>query len=92
LPLEAVLPVFILIEVLCEGARNLLSFLVSSALIALVSDGLYINQWKVFDVVPPPALKLAFDRRQALSGLVLMAMALLTVFCAGVGYGLRHPL
>jgi Na+/H+-dicarboxylate symporter len=92
LPLEAVLPVFILIEVLCEGARNLLSFLVSSALIALVSDGLYIEEEKVSDLWHPPTLKLVFDRRQALFGLVLLVIALLTVFCAGIGYGLRHAL
>jgi hypothetical protein len=65
---------------------------VSSALIALVSDGLYINHGKVLDVLQPPVLKLAFERRQALFGLALLAMALITVFCAGVGYGLRHPL
>jgi Na+/H+-dicarboxylate symporter len=92
LPLEAVLPVFILIEVLCEGARNLLSFLVSSALIALVSDGLYIDEEKFSDLWHPPTLKLVFDRRQALFGLALLAIALLMVFCAGIGYGLRHAL
>lgn len=92
LPLEAVLPVFILIEVLCEGARNLLSFLVSSALIALVSDGLYINEEQVPDPWYPPTLTLAFGRRQALFGFALLAIAMLTVFCAGVGYGLRHAL
>jgi aerobic C4-dicarboxylate transport protein len=92
LPLEAVLPVFMLIEVLCVGARNLLSFLVSSALIALVCDGLYINHKKVSDAVQSPTLTLAFERKQALFGLVLVAIALLTVFCAGVGYGLRHAI
>jgi aerobic C4-dicarboxylate transport protein len=92
LPLEAVLPVFILIEVLCEGARNLLSFLVSSALIALVSDGLYIDEEQDSDPWHPPTLKLVFDRRQALFGLVLLAIALLSVFCAGVGVGLRHAI
>ncbi|RFP23911.1 cation:dicarboxylate symporter family transporter [Duganella sp. BJB476] len=89
LPLEAVLPVFLLIEVLCEGPRNLLSFLVSSALIALVADGLYINNEQDSEVWHPSTLKLVFTRKQALSVLFLMLIALFTVFCAGVGYGLR---
>ncbi|MBV6324931.1 cation:dicarboxylate symporter family transporter [Duganella violaceipulchra] len=90
LPLEAVLPVFLLIEVLCEGPRNLLSFLISSALIALVADGLYINNEQDSEVWHPSTLKLVFTRKQALSVLFLWLIALFTVFCAGVGYGLRQ--
>lgn len=89
LPLEAVLPVFMLVEVLCEGPRNLLSFLISSALIALVADGLYINNEQDSEVWQPSTLKLVFTRKQALSVLFLLLIALFTVFCAGVGYGLR---
>jgi len=89
LPLEAVLPVFMLVEVLCEGPRNLLSFLISSALIALVADGLYINSEQDSEVWHPSTLKLAFSRKQALFGLLLLSIALFTVFCAGVGYGMR---
>lgn len=89
LPLEAVLPVFMLVEVLCEGPRNLLSFLISSALIALVADGLYINKEQDSEIWHPSTLKLAFSRKQALLGLALVSIALLTVFCAGVGYGMR---
>ncbi|HAT33627.1 MAG TPA: sodium:dicarboxylate symporter [Janthinobacterium sp.] len=92
LPLEAVLPVFILVEALCEGARNLLSFLVSSALIALLSDGLYINNEQVSETWQTSVLNLRFSRRQALSGLLLLAIALFTVFCAGVGFGLRRAI
>ena len=92
LPLEAMLPVFILVEVLCEGPRNLLSLLVTSASIALVSDGLYINAEKVPDAWHPSTLKLAFTRRQALFGFFLSVIALLTVFCAGVGFGLRKAI
>ncbi|MES2164877.1 MAG: cation:dicarboxylase symporter family transporter [Pseudomonadota bacterium] len=90
LPLEAVLPVFMLVEVLCEGPRNLLSFLISSALIALVADGLYINNEQDSEVWHPSTLKLVFTRKQALSVLFLLLIALFTVFCAGVGYGLRQ--
>ncbi|NVD73289.1 cation:dicarboxylase symporter family transporter [Duganella sp. BJB1802] len=89
LPLEAVLPVFMLVEVLCEGPRNLLSFLISSALIALVADGLYIKNEQDFEAWQPSTLKLVFTRKQALFVLFLLLIALFTVFCAGVGYGLR---
>jgi Na+/H+-dicarboxylate symporter len=90
LPLEAVLPVFMLVEVLCEGPRNLLSFLISSALIALVADGLYINTEQVSEVWHPSTIKLVFTRKQALFVLFLLLIALFTVFCAGMGYGLRR--
>lgn len=92
LPLEAVLPAFMLVEVLCEGPRNLLSFLISSALIALVAEGLYIHNEQVSEVWHPSTLKLVFTRKQALFVLLLLLFALFTVFCAGMGYGLRHAL
>ncbi|KAB8044242.1 cation:dicarboxylate symporter family transporter [Janthinobacterium aquaticum] len=89
LPLEAVLPVFILVEVLCEGPRNLLSLLISSALIALVADGLYINNGQVSEAWQPASLKLVFSRKQLILSYFLVALALLAVFCAGVGAGLN---
>lgn len=88
LPLEAVLPVFLLVEVLCEGPRNLLSLLISSALIALVADGLYINFGQVSEAWQPATLKLVFSRRQMMLFFVLASIALAGVFCAGVGFGL----
>lgn len=92
LPLEAVLPVFLLIEGICEGARNLLSFLVSSAVFALVSDGLYINQGQVSDVWHPFSVTLVLGRKQVAFGSVLLVIAFLAVFCAGVGFGLRKTI
>lgn len=90
LPLEAVLPSFLLVEVLCEGPRNLLSFLVGCGLIALVSRGLSIQ---ASDDLPAPAselrLGLRLSRRMAWLSLALLGLALLTVFAAGVGVGLR---
>ncbi|NEX64807.1 dicarboxylate/amino acid:cation symporter [Noviherbaspirillum sp. 17J57-3] len=92
LPLEAVLPVFILLESICEGARNLLSFLVSSALFALVSDGLYINDGQVSEPWRAFSITLTLERKQVVFGSILLAVALLTVFCAGIGFGLRRAL
>lgn len=83
LPLEALLPVFMLVEVLCEGARNLLSLLVAAGLIALVAEGLYIDEAQ-----ESQALHIAFSRAQLLlvTGLILAALA--SVFSAGLGAGL----
>jgi Na+/H+-dicarboxylate symporter len=89
LPLEAVLPVFILVEVLCEGPRNLLSQLISSALIALLADGLYINDGQVSEAWQPATLTLAFSRRQMALSVFLGAVALLGVFCTGIAVGLH---
>ena len=89
LPLEAVLPVFMLVEVLCEGPRNLLSLLISSALIALLVDCLYINDGQVFEVSQPATLKFAFSGKQVMLSFLLISIALLSVFCAGLGVGLH---
>lgn len=92
LPLEAVLPVFILIEGICEGARNLLSFLVSSALLALVSDGLYLNNGQFSEPWHSSSIRFTLGRMQALFGFVLLTIALLAVFFAGVGFGLHKTI
>jgi Na+/H+-dicarboxylate symporter len=92
LPLEAVLPVFILIEGICEGARNLLSFLVTSAVFALVSDGLYINRGQVSEAWDPFSITFLLGRRQVILGSFLLVVAFLAVFCAGVGFGLRKTI
>lgn len=89
LPLEAVLPVFMLVEVLCEGARNLLSLLISSALIALVARGLYINHAQDSSQARLATIGFAFSRKQLLAMLVLMFLALASIFSAGVGFGLH---
>ncbi|QJE01569.1 dicarboxylate/amino acid:cation symporter [Massilia forsythiae] len=92
LPLEAVLPVFMLVEVLCEGARNLLSLLISSALIALVAEGLYINRAQDFPQTPLEPIRFVFSRRQLAALSVLMCIALASIFCAGVGFGLHKAI
>lgn len=90
LPLEAVLPVFMLVEVLCEGARNLLSLLISSGLIALVADGLYIDNAQDFEHGRLATLSFFFSRKQLLLIFSLIFIALASVFAAGVGYGLHQ--
>jgi aerobic C4-dicarboxylate transport protein len=92
LPLEAVLPVFMLVEVLCEGARNLLSLLISSALIALVAEGLYIDQTQDFLSARLESVRFICKRKHLLAMSILFGVALAGVFFAGVGVGLHEGL
>ncbi len=89
LPLEAVLPVFMLVEVLCEGARNLLSLLISSGLIALVADGLYIDHAQDSEDAGLATLSFLFSRKQLWLIFLLISIALASVFAAGIGFGLH---
>ncbi|RYF00130.1 MAG: cation:dicarboxylase symporter family transporter, partial [Oxalobacteraceae bacterium] len=92
LPMEAVLPVFMLVEVLCEGARNLLSLLISSALIALVAEGLYINQTQDIPHMRLETVRFVFSRRQLVAISILICVALASIFSAGVGLGLHKAI
>jgi len=92
LPMEAVLPVFMLVEVLCEGARNLLSLLISSALIALVAEGRYINQAQDIPHMPLETMRFVFSRRQLVAISILICVALAGMFSAGVGFGLHKTI
>jgi Na+/H+-dicarboxylate symporter len=90
LPMDAMLPVLVAVEVLCEGPRSLISYLVTAALIALASDR---QQWRRAETAataaPEVALPLVLNRRQAWLSVVLLGLALFSVFCAGFGFGLR---
>ncbi|MGE4244021.1 cation:dicarboxylate symporter family transporter [Ramlibacter sp.] len=94
LPMEALLPAFILLEVICEGLRNVVSMLLSGALIALVSRGLPKEKPAT---AAGPALALAaasqfrfeLTRGRAAAAAVLVACALAAAYFAGLGLGLR---
>lgn len=91
LPLEALLPAFVLLEVACEGLRNLLSLLLAAALVALVSRGLASEK----PVAPAQQSsnarwRIVLARRQAIAAGTLLAVALFTATLAGVGVGLRQ--
>ncbi|HEX8609709.1 MAG TPA: cation:dicarboxylase symporter family transporter [Telluria sp.] len=99
LPLDAMLPVLLMVDALCEGARNLVSYLAAAVLVAAGSDLLDLQKATAGQAAAAPApiaplapLVLVLPRRQALLGLVLAAGALLSVFCAGLGAGLRKIL
>jgi Na+/H+-dicarboxylate symporter len=90
LPLEALLPAFVLLEVACEGPRNLLSLLLAAALVALVSRGLAWEQPVAAPRSPDARWRVVLPRRQAIAAGTLLAVALFTAALAGVGLGLRQ--
>ncbi len=92
LPLEAVVPLFLAIELLCAGPRNLLSFLLVSVLVALVSEGLPSEKRDFAETAHiESAQPIIFTFSTSEIAIVLLCVALVMLFitCAGVGYGMR---
>jgi Na+/H+-dicarboxylate symporter len=92
LPMEALLPAFMLLEVICEGPRNVLSIMISGALLALVSKGLPSEAPAA--VASPTAgaqsLRFALTRGRAAVAAALVALAMAAAYLAGLGLGMRH--
>ncbi len=92
LPLEAVVPLFIAIELLCEGPRNLLSFLLACSLVALVSDGLPTEKGETAESAHIESIEpIIFTFSKADLALLLVGLVLVMLFItsAGVGFGMR---
>jgi hypothetical protein len=93
LPLDAMLPVLVTVEVLCEGARSLVSYLSASALIVIGGDALQRRSAVPAAALAVPApLPLVVRRTHAWLCLALLTLASWLVFCAGIGVGLRKVL
>jgi aerobic C4-dicarboxylate transport protein len=93
LPMEALLPALAAVEVLCAGPRNLVTYLSAAVLVALVSTVRAPQATSVHAAVEPtPVLSMLVSRRQAWLSASLLLAALLAIFCAGVGFGLRKML
>jgi Na+/H+-dicarboxylate symporter len=95
LPFEAVIPAFVIIEVVVAGFKTALSVLLSCAVIAVVSKGLSREMRadeEENESLPQHApLSFSIDKN-ALMMLALMVLALLiTVFSIGLGLGARMP-
>jgi len=90
LPFEAVLVVFTIIEIVCEGPRNLLSLLTGSVIIAVSCRGL--PSANIADESKRRTTRYEFlmSNRQALIAAVLLMCALFVTALAGVGQGLRN--
>ena len=99
LPIEAALALFVAIDLICEGPRNLLSLLAACALIAIVSAGLPSERIATQDassgVVPDRPLRFVFNKANIAlltSGSIVAALLILLI---GVSIGVRqtppHP-
>jgi aerobic C4-dicarboxylate transport protein len=94
LPAEALLPVFVLLELLCEGPRNVVGLAMTSALVALASRGLASEAPTPVALAPAEAsdarVRFVVGRRQAFAVALLCAIALGSAMLAGIGLGLRQ--
>ena len=95
LPFEAVLPAFVIIDVVVAGFKSVLSVLLSCAVISVVSKGLSREMQTdetATETVPKHSPVTFSIDRGALMMMAAMVLALLiTVFSIGVGLGARMP-
>jgi Na+/H+-dicarboxylate symporter len=90
LPVEAVGVLFVTIDLICEGPRNVLSLLAVCAVIALVSAGLPSERTHVVEAHGSGdggVLQFAFTRAQLMlaAGCVVVAASLIVLMGIGVG-------
>ncbi len=90
LPLEAALALFVAIDLICEGPRNLLTLLFACALIALVSKGLPSERRVVGEVaVQPRPVRFAFNRSDLVVACACSAVVAVLIVAMGVGVGMK---
>lgn len=92
LPLEAVVPLFLAVEFLCEGPRNFLSFLLACSLVALVSDGLPTEKAETAESAHIESIEpiiFTFSKTDLAMLLVCVVLVMLFITSAGVGFGMR---
>ncbi|KAF1045348.1 dicarboxylate/amino acid:cation symporter [Xylophilus sp.] len=90
LPGEAALALFLAVDLICEGPRNLLTLLAACALIAIVSAGLPSERQTAateLPAAPPQPVRFVFSRPQLalLAGGTLVAALLVVLLGVGVG-------
>lgn len=93
LPMEALLPAFVLLEVIFRGPRNVLTILLSGALLALVSKGLPSEKPAVVPSMAPAGgapVRFVLTRGRALAAAALVVLAMATAYLAGLGLGMRQ--
>lgn len=93
LPFEAVFPLFVAIDLLCEGPRNLLSVLCCSVVVTIVCGGLPSERLAAsaeHPVAPAGPVRFVLSTRAALLALICLATAALLSTLMGVGLGLRQ--
>jgi Na+/H+-dicarboxylate symporter len=90
LPLEGILPALLAIEIICSGARNVVSSLCACGLIALASKGLVQRSDIDLSELKSTLIMAVFDRKLMWAILALTLLALTLTFLTGVGVGMRR--
>ena len=96
LPLEAALALFLAIDILCEGPRNLVTLLLSCVLIVLVSRGLPSERGSTAaapETGPAEPIRFVFSRASVAMALAcgFLVAFLITIAGVGVGMGASEP-
>jgi aerobic C4-dicarboxylate transport protein len=92
LPIEAALALFLAIDLVCEGPRNLLTLLFACVLIVLVSRGLPSERVETVASADAGALqpiRFVFSRASVLLALACVLLVAILITIAGVGVGMR---
>ncbi|MEO8022057.1 cation:dicarboxylase symporter family transporter [Polaromonas sp.] len=92
LPIEAALALFLAIDLVCEGPRNLLTLLFACVLIVLVSRGLPSERIETAASANLRALepvRFVFSRTSVAMALACVLLAVLLITIAGIGVGMR---
>ena len=95
LPFEAILPAFVIIDVVVAGFKSVLSVLLSCAVISVVSKGLsremQMDDTSSETVPKHSPVSFSIDRGPLMMLAAMVLALLITVFTIGVGLGARMP-
>jgi Na+/H+-dicarboxylate symporter len=91
LPAEAALALFLAIDLICEGPRNLLTLLFACVLIALVSRGLPSERVAAESagIIAPRPVRFAFTRADLLVGASCCVVVAVLLVVLGFGVGMK---
>ncbi|MFI5447672.1 dicarboxylate/amino acid:cation symporter [Polaromonas sp. UC242_47] len=93
LPLEAALALFLAIDLICEGPRNLLSLLFACVLIVLVSKGLpseRVENVASSDMRTLAPVRFVFSKASVAMALACVLLVAVLITIAGIGVGMRN--
>ena len=92
LPVEAALALFLAIDLVCEGPRNLLTLLFACVLIVMVSRGLPSERIEApasTESGPLEPVRFVFSRASVMLALACVLLVAILITIAGVGVGMR---
>ncbi|MDO9360748.1 MAG: cation:dicarboxylase symporter family transporter [Polaromonas sp.] len=94
LPIEAALALFLAIDLICEGPRNLLTLLFACVLIVLVSRGLpseRVEHLAVTNHKNLEPIRFVFSKTSVLVAVACVVLVAILITIAGIGVGMRKP-